>query len=131
MADYQIGDKEFAKYEAWLQKEDKAMGTRLKYQRDVRSLQKWLRGRAVNQELLNGWRAALLAEGYIAPRVIVNHGGTVLVKEPIDFGGADRIDLTEDTSPNFLGGTMRVHDFMAASLDELQQYSEEPQLGAM
>ena len=54
MADYQIGDKEFAKYEAWLQKEDKAMGTRLKYQRDVRSLQKWLRGRAVNQELLNG-----------------------------------------------------------------------------
>ena len=40
---------------------------------------------------------------YIAPRVIVNHGGTVLTKEPIDFGGADRIDLTEDTSPNFLG----------------------------
>lgn len=39
MADYQIGDKEFAKYKAWLQKEDKAMGTRLKYQRDVRSLQ--------------------------------------------------------------------------------------------
>ena len=59
MADYQIGDKEFAKYEAWLQKEDKAMGTRLKYQRDVRSLQKWLRERAVNQELLNDWRAAL------------------------------------------------------------------------
>ena len=52
---------------------------------------------------------------YIAPRVIVNHGGTVLTKEPIDFSGADRIDLTEDTSPNFLGGTMRVHDFMAAS----------------
>ena len=47
------------------------------------------------------------------------------------FGGADRIDLTEDTSPNFLGGAMRVHDFMAASLDELRQYSEEPQLGGM
>ena len=69
MADYQIGDKEFAKYKASLQKEDKAMGTRLKYQRDVRSLQKWLRGRAVNQELLNGWRAALLAEGYAARTV--------------------------------------------------------------
>jgi len=26
---------------------------------------------------------------------------------------------------------MRVHDFMAASLDELRQYSEEPQLGGM
>ena len=70
-------------------------------------------------------------DSYIAPRVIVNHGGTVLVKEPIDFGGADRIDLTEDTSPNFLGGAMRVHDFMAASLDELRQYSEEPQFGGM
>ena len=68
---------------------------------------------------------------YIAPLVVVNHGGTVLTKEPIDFGGADRIDLTEDTSPNFLGGAMRVHDFMAASLDELRQYSEEPQLGGM
>ena len=68
---------------------------------------------------------------YIAPRVIVNHGGTILTKEPIDFGGADRIDLTEDTSPNFLGGSMRVHDFMAASIEELQQYSEEPQFGGM
>ena len=60
-----------------------------------------------------------------------NRGGTVLTRQPIDFGGADRIDLTEDTSPNFLGGAMRVHDFMAASLDELRQYSEEPQLGGM
>ena len=68
---------------------------------------------------------------HIAPLIVVNHGGTVLVKEPIDFGGADRINLTEDTSPNFLGGAMRVHDFMAASLDELRQYSEEPQLGGM
>ena len=68
---------------------------------------------------------------YIAPLVVVNHGGTVLVKEPIDFGGADRINLTEDTSPNFLGGAMRVHDFMAASLDELRQYSVEPQFGGM
>ena len=68
---------------------------------------------------------------YIAPLVVVNRGGTVLTRQPIDFGGADRIDLTEDTSPNFLGGAMRVHDFMAASLDELRQYSEEPQLGGM
>ena len=74
---------------------------------------------------------AAAQETFAISRHIVNHGGTVLVKEPIDFGGADRIDLTEDTSPNFLGGTMRVYDFMAASLDELRQYSEEPQLGGM
>ena len=36
---------------------------------------------------------------YIAPLVVVNRGGTVLTRQPIDFGGADRIDLTEDTSP--------------------------------
>ena len=68
---------------------------------------------------------------YIAPLVVVNHGGTVLTKEPIDFGGADRIDLTEDTSPNFLGGVMRVHDFIADSMEELRQYSVEPQFGGM
>ena len=68
---------------------------------------------------------------YIAPLVVVNHGGTVLIKQPIDFDGADRIELTKDTSPNFLGGSMRVHDFMAASIEELQQYSEEPQFGGM
>ena len=68
---------------------------------------------------------------YIAPLVVVNHGGTVLTKQPIDFGRSGRVDFTEDTSPNFLGSTMRVHDFMAASMDELWQYSEEPQLGGM
>ena len=49
---------------------------------------------------------------YIAPLVVVNHGGTVLTKEPIDFGDAGRIDLTEDTSPNFLGGTMRLDELL-------------------
>ena len=68
---------------------------------------------------------------YIAPLVVVNHGGTVLTKEPIDFGSPDSIDLTAVTSPDFLGGALRVHDSMAAYLDELRQYSEEPQLGGM
>lgn len=61
---------------------------------------------------------------YIAPLVVINHGGTVLTKEPIDFDGADRIDLTEDTSPNFLGGSMWVRDFVSASAEELRQYCD-------
>ncbi len=61
---------------------------------------------------------------YIAPLVVVNHGGTVFTKEPIDFDGADRIDLTEDTSPNFLGDSMRVRDFVSASTEELRQYCD-------
>ena len=46
--------------------------------------------------------------GSIEPRVIVNHGGTVLTDQPIDFGDKGFIELTEDTDPNFLGykGTM-------------------------
>ena len=81
-----------------------------------------------------GWRCSRLGPAGIherQARVVVNHGGTVLTRQSIDFGGADKIDLTKDTSPNFLGGSMRVHDFMAASMDELRQYSEEPQLGGM
>ncbi len=41
----------------------------MKYLRDVRLLRAWLGGGAVTQEALNGWRAALLAEGYAARTV--------------------------------------------------------------
>lgn len=35
--------------------------------------------------------------------VCVNHGGTVITKEAIDFGENDYIKITEDNYPNFLG----------------------------
>lgn len=34
-------------------------------------------------------------------KVLVNHGGSVVTKEPIDFAGKDRIDFTDETYPNF------------------------------
>ena len=36
-------------------------------------------------------------------QVIVNHGGSVVTKEPIDFGNKDYIGFTDETSPNFTG----------------------------
>ena len=35
--------------------------------------------------------------------VCVNHSGTVITKEPIDFGDNDFIKITEENYPNFLG----------------------------
>ncbi len=45
--------------------------------------------------------------------VCVNHGGTVITKEPIDFGDKDYIKITEDNYPNFLGeGELSLQQFM-------------------
>lgn len=51
----------------------------------------------------------------IEPQVLVNHAGSVVTKEPIDFKGADHIAFDEDSSPNFLGEDMTFGDFMEMS----------------
>jgi len=62
----------------------------------------------------------------VEPRVGVNHGGTVLLKEVLDFGECGYISLDEDTEPNFLGETMTVSEFA----DEEAQ-DETLQMGGM
>lgn len=47
----------------------------------------------------------------IEPKVGVNHGGTVLLKEVLDFGEQGYISLDEDTEPNFLGDEMTPSEF--------------------
>ena len=47
----------------------------------------------------------------IEPNVRVNHGGTVLMKDILDFGRSGYIPLDEDTEPNFLGETMTATEF--------------------
>lgn len=39
----------------------------------------------------------------VEPKVDVNHGGSVITKEPLDFGTEGYISFTEDTEPNFTG----------------------------
>ena len=45
--------------------------------------------------------------------VCVNHGGSIITKEPIDFCGKDFIKITEENYPNFLGeGDYTLQEFM-------------------
>ena len=62
----------------------------------------------------------------VEPRVGVNHGGTVLLKEVLDFGEQGYIPLDEDTEPNFLGETMTVSEFA-----EEEAQDEAMQMGGM
>lgn len=57
-------------------------------------------------------------DGTIEPNVYVDHGGSVLMREPIDFGESGYIQLDEDSSPNFTGEEMTAEKFAAADFDE-------------
>lgn len=54
----------------------------------------------------------------LEPRVIVNHAGTVITKEPIDFGDAGSISFDEESSPNFVGEDMTLEEFADADFTE-------------
>lgn len=62
----------------------------------------------------------------IEPKVGVNHGGTVLMRDILDFGESGYIPLNEDTEPNFLGETMTVSEFA-----EEEAQDEAMQMGGM
>lgn len=62
----------------------------------------------------------------IEPKVGVNHSGTVLVRDVLDFGENGYIPLDEDTEPNFLGETMTVSEFA-----EEEAQDEAMQMGGM
>ena len=56
----------------------------------------------------------------VEKNVAVNHAGTVVLKEPLDFGGRDYIPLDEDTSPNFTGEDMDLEEFQQTDFCEDQ-----------
>lgn len=62
----------------------------------------------------------------IEPKVGVNHGGTVLMRDILDFGENGYIPMGEDTEPNFLGETMTVSEFA-----EEEAQDEAMQMGGM
>ena len=62
----------------------------------------------------------------IEPKVGVNHGGTVLMRDILDFGESGYIPLDEDTEPNFPGETMTVSEFA-----EEEAQDEAMQMGGM
>lgn len=62
----------------------------------------------------------------VEPRVGVNHGGTILLKEVLDFGEQGYIALDDDTEPNFTGEEMTAEEFA-----EEEALDESMQLGGM
>lgn len=58
----------------------------------------------------------------IEPKVGVNHGGTVLMKEILDFGESGYIPFEEDTDPNFTGLSMTPQEFADEELEETQEF---------
>ena len=62
----------------------------------------------------------------IEPKVGVNHGGTVLMRDILDFGESGYIPLNEDTEPNFLGDEMTPSEFA-----EEEAQDETMQMGGM
>lgn len=62
----------------------------------------------------------------IEPKVGVNHGGTVLMRDILDFGESGYTPLDEDTEPNFLGDEMTPSEFAE---EEVQD--ETLQMGGM
>lgn len=61
----------------------------------------------------------------IEKRVVVNHSGSVITKEPIDLGEQGYIRFTEDTSPNFTGETMSLYEFREYSPEQTMSEDEE------
>ena len=62
----------------------------------------------------------------LAPRVLVNHFGSIITKEPIDFGKEGYISFTEDTEPNFTGRSITLRGFIEGrfSMEPVPRQSE-------
>ena len=69
----------------------------------------------------------------IEPKVGENHGGTVLMRELLDFREQGYLSFTDDTSPNFLGYDLTPREFMKIDFSQENEQEEESsmQLGGM
>ena len=67
----------------------------------------------------------------LAPCVLVNHFGSIITKEPIDFGKEGYIPFTEDTEPNFTGRSLTFREFMDDRLTLEQPASSDPGMQLM
>lgn len=92
-------------------------------------------GRLSFEDIPNGLYLCDLREGdgvafaAVEPYVVVNHAGTLITKEPIDFGEKLYIELEDDTAPNFLGIDMTIDEFM--NTDFTQTDDETEKIGGM
>lgn len=62
----------------------------------------------------------------LEPKVMVNHFGSVITKEPVDFGEKGYIEFTEDTEPHFTGRQVSFSEFT----DERLSLNDDPNQSA-
>ena len=60
----------------------------------------------------------------VEPKVIVNHGGSIITKEPLTFGEEGFLALSEETEPNFSGQVLTISDFMRNEIEQEQSLGE-------
>lgn len=60
----------------------------------------------------------------IEPKVTVNHSGSVITDEPIDFGEQGYIAFSEDTEPNFIGNELTVGAYMRGEFEQNENASQ-------
>lgn len=56
----------------------------------------------------------------IEPHVTVNHAGSVITNFPVDFGDAGYIELSDENSPNFLGESITLLQYMGGDFGNEQ-----------
>ncbi len=61
----------------------------------------------------------------IEKKVAVNHGGTILLKEPLVFGDSDCIVMDEESDPNFLGYELTPAEFMQTDFTQTENEPEQ------
>lgn len=61
----------------------------------------------------------------IEPKVAVNHGGSVITDQPIDFGNQGHIAFNEFTEPNFLSEHLTLGEYMRGEFEESEDESQQ------
>ena len=56
--------------------------------------------------------------------VRVNHGGSIITNQPLDFAGNDHIPLTYDHGLNFLGDQITLGEYMSGDFNQEEEYGE-------
>ena len=88
--------------------------------------------RLTEEDIPNGWHLYHLRQNpdtgrfaTIEPNVRVDHAGSIVSKEPIDFGERDHIELNDETDPNFLGGTLTFEEYSHLDVFDIDGYLNE------
>lgn len=61
----------------------------------------------------------------VEPRVAINHAGSVITTEPLDFGESGVLELTEENGINFMGAVLTMKEIIEAEKEALEATEEE------